>query len=298
LILLLFVGGLLNVRPGGPGPLAFLAPVPTATATATPTATASPTPTETSTATVTATLTDTPSPTPTETATVTETPLPTETPTETPLPPTETALPPTETSLPAEAATELTAASPLTDTVELTATLVITETNAPPPPPTATLTPTITPTPIPRTVRADSAPDYTQAQPHFWFTHPFADEFSTWGSAFYPYGTNNDGLYLWHHGIDIQNPQSTSILAVGDGQIVFADSDSVRVVGPQTDFYGNAVIIRHSQSFNDQPVFTLYGHVSEMLVKEGESVKTGQPIALVGQEGVALGPRFLSLRHQ
>ncbi len=165
----------------------------------------------------------------------------------------------------------------------------------PPQPPT----PTLTPTPVPRTVRAENLPDYTKAIPHLWFTRPFTDEFATWGSWYYPYGTNNNGQYLWHRGIDIQNPEGTPIVAVGDGLVVFAERDDTRAVGPNTDFYGQAVVIQHSRGITTTaepdktlPVFTLYGHVSKMLVKAGDTVSAGQPIALVGQEGIALGPHL------
>jgi len=146
-------------------------------------------------------------------------------------------------------------------------------------------------------VRADDVPDYTLAEPHFWFTRPYSETYATWGSQFYPYGTNNDGNYLWHYGIDIQNPAGVPILAVGDGRIVFAGSDAQRAVGPQTNFYGQAIIVQHNQTIElagveKRPVYTLYGHVSQILVKEGESVSAGQPVALTGQEGVALGPHL------
>ncbi len=51
-------------------------------------------------------------------------------------------------------------------------------------------------------------------------------------------------------------------------------------------------MIKHSQLWNGQPVYSLYGHVSQVWVKVGQKVKAGQPIALVGQLGVALGPHL------
>ncbi len=239
---------------------------PTATATRTPTATASPTRTASPTASASPTTAPTETPVPTNSTVVsTNTPEPNST-GETPIP--------TETPAPADTPT-------------------------PAGPPTETPTPTVTPTPVPRTVRAENVPDYTQATPHLWFTRPFTDEFATWGSWYYPYGTNNNGQYLWHRGIDIQNPEGTPIIAVGDGLVVFAERDTARAVGPYTDFYGQAVVIQHNRGITTTiepdktlPVFTLYGHVSQVLVKEGDTVTTGQPIALVGQEGIALGPHL------
>jgi murein DD-endopeptidase MepM/ murein hydrolase activator NlpD len=147
---------------------------------------------------------------------------------------------------------------------------------------------------VPRTVLVSSLnlPDPTQAKDHFWFTRPFTDAYATWGSPYYPFGTNNRGQYLWHHGIDIQNPMGVPILAVGDGVVVRAGSDDEIPIGPSPNFFGQAVLIRHDQEWNDLPVYTLYGHVSKVLVQEGQSVKAGDVVAEVGQGGVALGPHL------
>ena len=146
---------------------------------------------------------------------------------------------------------------------------------------------------MPRTVPVPTdLPDYTQAREHFWFTRPFTEAFATWGSYYYPYGTNGRGQYFWHTGIDIQNPQGTTIIAVGDGTVTFAGPDDQTVIGPWPNFYGQAVIIEHDRPWNDKPIYTLYGHVSQTLVQPGQPVKTGDPIAKVGQLGVALGPHL------
>jgi murein DD-endopeptidase MepM/ murein hydrolase activator NlpD len=150
--------------------------------------------------------------------------------------------------------------------------------------------PTPTPTPVPRTVQVPpDIPDYTQVEDHFWFTRSFTDAFRTWGSYYYPYGTSGRGQYFWHHGIDIQNPQGTTIVAVGDGTVTHAGPDNIKPLGPWPDFYGQAVVIRHDRDWDGLPVYTLYGHVSKVLVQIGQRVKVGDPIAEVGQLGVALG---------
>ena len=258
------------------------APPVAALATETPTETPAPTDTATSLPpSPTATRTPTVSPSPSSTATLTETPVPTDTPS-----PTESA----------PIATDTPSAENVDGTPTLTETPLPTDT--PSGPPTETPTPTFTPTPVPRTVLADDVPDFTLARPHLWFTRPFTDEFATWGSWYYPYGTNNNGQYLWHRGSDIQNPELTPIVAVGDGTVVFADNDLTRMIGETTNFYGQAVMIQHSRGITfttidgSQPVYTLYGHIEKILVNEGDSVQTGQPIALVGQRGVALGPHL------
>ncbi|MGC8879873.1 MAG: M23 family metallopeptidase [Anaerolineae bacterium] len=216
----------------------------------------------------------------TSTPTLTMTPTPTSTHTTTPTPsPTPTA---TSTATP-------------TQTPTVVRTPRSSKQATRPPRPTSTLgTPTPTPTPVPRTVLASSLdlPDVTQAQDHFWFGRPFDGQFNTWGSAYYPFGTNARGQYLWHYGMDIQNPFGTPIVAVGDGVVVRGGPDDRQLYGPRLNFFGQAVLVQHDVTWNGLPIFTLYGHVSKVLVQEGERVKAGQVIAEVGQGGVALGPHL------
>jgi murein DD-endopeptidase MepM/ murein hydrolase activator NlpD len=228
------------------------------TATSTPTNTVTPTATFTPTPTQTTTPTPTYSPTPTYTATASPTP-------------------------------------PLTATLSVgAASATFTATATPVGTPTPTFTPTPTPTPVPRTVLASDLdlPDPTQAEDHLWFTRPFSDTYATWGSPYYPFGTNNRGQYLWHFGIDIQNPMGVPILAVGDGTVVRAGPDDVVPFGPSLNFFGQAVLIRHDQEWKELPLYSLYGHVSKVLAREGQVVKSGDVVAEVGQGGVALGPHL------
>jgi murein DD-endopeptidase MepM/ murein hydrolase activator NlpD len=154
-------------------------------------------------------------------------------------------------------------------------------------------TPTPPPTPAPRTIKIPTdIPDYTEAEDHFWFTRPFTDAYKTWGSYYYPYGTNGRGQYFWHYGIDIENPQHTTIIAAGDGTVTNAGTDEATLLGPWLGYYGQAVMIEHNQRRQGQPVYTLYGHVSKVLVTPGQQVKAGDPIAEVGQLGVATGPHL------
>ncbi len=222
----------------------------------TPTVTSTPPPSPTSTATPTPTSTSTP------TATPTRTPTPTPTPSATPTPsPTFT---PTPTRVPAHLAT---------------------------PTPTATaLPPTPTPTPF-----LSAAPWPTPApnrRPHYWLARPFVPPAQTWASPFYPYGSDGDGRYLIHHGADFPNPEGTHILAGGDGEIVFAGRDDQTLLGPWRNFFGQAVVLRLDRTYLGQPVYVLYGHVRRALVQTGQRVRRGDPIAEVGQEGIALGPHL------
>ncbi len=274
------------------------APVATPTPTKTPTKRVTATPTPSSTQTTTSTPTATSTSTSTSTPTFTPPPTETSTLTPTPVPPTPTHVPPTPTFLPVITNTlavsetviiEIAVEPTLIVTLELTQTSMLSNTEVI----TPIGTPTPTPTPVPRTVMIPTnIPDYSEAQDHFWFTRPFTAAYRTWGSYYYPYGTNGRGQYLWHHGIDIQNLQGTNIVAVADGTVIHARMDNTQPLGPWPDFYGQAIVIQHDRDWQGLPVYTLYGHVSEFLVQEGQQVKTGDPIAKVGQLGVALGPHL------
>jgi murein DD-endopeptidase MepM/ murein hydrolase activator NlpD len=84
------------------------------------------------------------------------------------------------------------------------------------------------------------------------------------------------GGIQFHTGIDIAMPQGAPIVATADGTVSFA--------GAQTG-YGLVVFIDHKYGFQ-----TRYGHCSQLLVKEGDEVKRGDLIALVGTTGWSTGP--------
>lgn len=79
-----------------------------------------------------------------------------------------------------------------------------------------------------------------------------------------------------HDGIDIGAPEGSSILAAADGKVIFSGW------GPTG--YGRLVVIKHSPE-----IFTVYAHNSKNLVKEGDSVKKGEKIGLVGRSGRVRG---------
>lgn len=81
-----------------------------------------------------------------------------------------------------------------------------------------------------------------------------------------------------HTGIDIAAPSDSPVKAAADGVVVF--------VG-WTEDLGNLVMIRHDFSFS-----TRYGHNSRVLVRQGERVKRGQTIALVGSSGRSSAPHL------
>jgi murein DD-endopeptidase MepM/ murein hydrolase activator NlpD len=79
----------------------------------------------------------------------------------------------------------------------------------------------------------------------------------------------------FHKGIDFSAPHGTAIQATGDGEIVQAGRDGG---------YGNCVIIDHGYGYR-----TLYAHMSKIDAHEGQKVKKGQRIGLIGSTGSSTG---------
>lgn len=129
-------------------------------------------------------------------------------------------------------------------------------------------------------------------QDHYWLYRPIPDNAQNWVSRFYPYGSTAGGLYQVHHGVEFENPTGMPVLATTAGTVVVAGDDSVDVYGPVSAFYGKLVVLRLHQTFHDQPVFTLYGHLEGVYTQVGQTVERGDLLGVVGMSGVALGPHL------
>lgn len=81
-----------------------------------------------------------------------------------------------------------------------------------------------------------------------------------------------------HNGEDIGAPLGTDVAATNDG-IVRLTVDHF--------FSGRGVIVDHGLGF-----YSMYFHLSEILVKDGDFVKAGQTIGKVGATGRATGPHL------
>lgn len=81
-----------------------------------------------------------------------------------------------------------------------------------------------------------------------------------------------------HTGIDLRAGEGTPVLACNRGVVVLVES---------LFFSGKSVILDHGQGF-----FSMYFHLSEALVKEGESVDKGTTLGRVGSTGRATGPHL------
>jgi lipoprotein NlpD len=71
-------------------------------------------------------------------------------------------------------------------------------------------------------------------------------------------------------GVGIGGREGQPVRAAADGRIVYAGGG---LIG-----YGQLVIIKHDETF-----LSAYGHNSELLVTQGQDVKRGDTIALMGQ---------------
>jgi murein DD-endopeptidase MepM/ murein hydrolase activator NlpD len=87
------------------------------------------------------------------------------------------------------------------------------------------------------------------------------------------------GESRFHSGTDLGADQGTPVLAAFAGKVEIAD-----FMGG----YGLTVVLRHNKESEE----TLYGHLSELFVKPGETVKQGEVIGRVGSTGVSTGPHL------
>ncbi len=151
-----------------------------------------------------------------------------------------------------------------------------------------TIPPSATPIPSPTPPHLR----YTSPDEHYWFWRPIREGETNWTDKVYPYGSTRGGTLRPHHGVEFYVPAGTEVLAVADGTVIFVGSDDGQIVGPEPNFYGNVIIIEHDAQLDGQPVYTLYGHLNEPLVQEGQHVLMQQVIALSGATGVADGPHL------
>ena len=95
----------------------------------------------------------------------------------------------------------------------------------------------------------------------------------------------NQEVLSRHLGLDYGVPAGTPVHAVNRGTVILARS---------LYFEGSCVVIDHGQG-----LFSLYLHLSDFKVKEGDQVETGQLIGLSGGSGRATGPHLhLAVRWQ
>jgi murein DD-endopeptidase MepM/ murein hydrolase activator NlpD len=97
-----------------------------------------------------------------------------------------------------------------------------------------------------------------------------------WISSHFGYRSDPfTGRGAFHAGVDFAAPAGSKVISTGPGTVSFAGYKSG---------YGYVVEITHPTGY-----LTRYGHNSRNLVREGEAVQKGQPIAVIGSTGRSTG---------
>lgn len=208
-------------------------------------------------------------------------PLPTTTPLPTPRSAPATRLPPPPVVMRGETAEPSAPVGLTLPEREALATATPLPTPTQPPDPTAP-PPTFTPPALPGTA----------AEEHYWLRRPIGEGGVVWTDKIYPYGSTRGGTLRPHTGVEFQVTSGTPVLAAAPGVVVVAGDDATETYGEFANFYGLLVVIEHEARYRDQPVYTLYGHLSQALVVPGQTVAAQTPIGLSGGSGVADGPHL------
>jgi hypothetical protein len=126
--------------------------------------------------------------------------------------------------------------------------------------------------------------DYCISEGHFLFQRPILTPGNTSVDVTYRFASTANGTRDPHRGVEFLNKFGTPVYAAGEGRVVFAGADDAPVYSPWSNFYGNLVVIEHTHD-----LYTLYAHLSEITVRQGQHVAAGEQIGAVGQTGVAIG---------
>jgi murein DD-endopeptidase MepM/ murein hydrolase activator NlpD len=87
------------------------------------------------------------------------------------------------------------------------------------------------------------------------------------------------GTPRWHYGQDFEVPYGTEVYATGNGTVIESGWNSMG--------FGNFVIIDHGYGLR-----STYGHLSQISVSQGMSIKRGDMIGLSGNTGTSSGPHL------
>ena len=82
-----------------------------------------------------------------------------------------------------------------------------------------------------------------------------------------------------HNGIDVAAPRGSTVTAAADGVIA--------LVHPDMFYTGKTVIIDHGHGLS-----SVYVHMDDILVADGQRVTQGKPIGIVGKTGRVTGPHL------
>lgn len=98
---------------------------------------------------------------------------------------------------------------------------------------------------------------------------------SSFGMRRDPFGS---GLAQMHNGVDIKKPIGSQVLAARRGVVSYVGFNET---------LGHYMILNHESGFQ-----TVYGHLSETVARQGQSVAAGAAIAKSGNSGASTGPHL------
>lgn len=116
---------------------------------------------------------------------------------------------------------------------------------------------------------------FRQVQTQYQLTAPLS------GSITSPFGYRQHpitGDLDFHTGIDLAAGEGTAIHCAADGRVTEAG---------WSDSYGNYLVVQHSDNFS-----TKYAHCSRLIAQQGDVLRRGERIALVGSTGISTGPHL------
>jgi murein DD-endopeptidase MepM/ murein hydrolase activator NlpD len=160
---------------------------------------------------------------------------------------------------------------------------------SPDPPLDPTVTPSQSMTEIPLETQLACGEILCQIEWPGYLIRPISGEYRNTIDPIYPYANTKGGILEVHHGVEFPNASGTPVRAAAGGEVIFAGTDDLTLLGPYTDFYGNVVILHHPELYQGRDLFTLYAHLSEIDVAEGDWLTAGQVLGKVGASGAADG---------
>src|SRR5215212_10458268 len=173
-------------------------------------------------------------------------------------------------------------ATEVTDTPGVVNTKALPTITSLPPPPVPSITP---PVPVNTEIPCDPfVAEFCITEGHFILQRPIWPPGNDLVDSTYRYGSTANGTRDPHHGVEFPNPSGTPVHAAANGTVIFAGADEEAIYAPWGNFYGNLVVIEHNDN-----LFTLYAHLSQINVEEGQKVLAGEKIGEVGRTGGAIG---------
>ena len=128
----------------------------------------------------------------------------------------------------------------------------------------------------------------TDAEPGFEdFRQPATGRVSsTFGPRSYPVEGQNKGQQRMHSGIDISQGQGLDVVVSANGTVVYCQADGGPQIGPVVPSQTSMCYLYIKHFIDTKWYVTGYYHMSEISVKQGDSVEAGN---VIGKSGGALG---------